>query len=125
MNPPLITSNSRLHARNAPSTNSLMLAWLWWVIQESREPAAKGMAQMMLEAKARPNIRLSVIIESLSIALMTYVTNADVPIIAMKMPRAAAMGNPSSVTRGMRRSELESARRTERVENEGSMNRCR
>ena len=85
----------------------------------------EGISQMMLEAKAKPNIRLREIIESPSMDLMMYVTRADVLIIAMKMPIAAMTGNPSSATHGPRRSALDKARRTERVKNEGRTNRCR
>ena len=71
MNAPLITSSSKLHARNAPD-DELVEAWLMVVLYPGEERACcEGMVHSEYEAIVSPKIRLTETIESWSNALMS------------------------------------------------------
>jgi len=122
---PLITSSSKLQAKNAPRTNSFRLGWGLCNTQDKNEPSAKRTTHMRFEASVSPNVRLRETIESESKALMMKVIKPEDANMATKTTSATATGNTSSTTRGARRKMLQSVRRMERVEKEGRTKRWR
>ncbi len=99
MKSPLMTTSSKLMARNPPKRNVLNLGDGWLVSTESSVPIVRMKSQMRLEIKNNAKVRLTEIIEFLSeirIALSTTkgerspATIARTPVVDGKFPAFTA-----------------------------------
>lgn len=99
MKRPLMTTSSKLMARNPPKRNELNLGDGWLVSTEWSVPIVKMKSQMRLEIRNSAKVRLTEIIEFLSenrIALTTMkrarspATTARTPVVVGKFPAFTA-----------------------------------